>query len=116
MHRRPDHHFTGTTHFVTTTTGRRILRITVDERLHRDRRAAALAHELQHAVEVARYRSVIDQVTFKDRYRAIGYPSGADPHANCFETSEALRVGETVRTKCALNGRRHVVVAPCQCG
>lgn len=88
--------FTGTTHFVTRAGGRRFLRVTIDERLPADRRAAALAHELQHAAEVADAAFAIDGETFAALYRDIGYESGSDPHANCFETPEAIRVGARV--------------------
>lgn len=88
--------FTGTTHFVVRAGTRRFLRITIDERLAADRRAAALGHELQHAVEVADAASVVDHASFAALYRDIGHPSGGDPHANCFETFEAIRVGARV--------------------
>jgi hypothetical protein len=88
--------FIGTTRFVTSAGGRRILRVAVDERLPVDRRAAALAHELQHAAEIADAAHVADQASFAALYREIGYPSGGDPHANCFETPEAIRAGARV--------------------
>ncbi len=88
---------TGTTRFVVTTGGRRFLRITIDERLPADRRAAALAHELQHAVEVANAPAVVDHESFAALYREHGYESGGDPQAtNCFDTPEAVRVGARV--------------------
>jgi len=88
--------FTGTTHFVTRSGERRFLRITIDERLPPDRRAAALGHELQHAAEVAEAAFVVDQVSFAALYHDIGYESGGDPHANCFETPAAVRTGARV--------------------
>jgi hypothetical protein len=87
---------TGTTRFVVTTGGRRLLRITVDERLPADLRAAALAHELQHAVEVANAPAVVDHESFAALYRERGYESGGDPQAVCFDTPEAVRVGARV--------------------
>lgn len=87
---------TGTTRFVVATGGRRLLRITVDERLPVDLRAAALAHELQHATEVANAPAVVDHESFAALYHKHGYESGGDPKANCFETPEAVRVGTRV--------------------
>ena len=91
--------FTGTTHFVTRAGARRFLRITIDDRLPADRRAAALAHELQHAVEIADAAFAIDHASFAALYRDIGYESGGAPQANCFETTEAIRVGARVLTE-----------------
>ena len=88
--------FTGTMRFVVRAGGRRLLRIAIDERLAADRRAAALAHELQHASEIADAAFVVDHTSFAELYRDIGYESGGDPHANCFETPEAVRVGARV--------------------
>lgn len=88
--------FIGTTRFVVNAGGRRYLRITVDQRLPADRRAAALAHELQHAVEVADAAVVVDHASFAALYREIGHVSGGDPLANCFETLAAIRVGARV--------------------
>src|SRR5687768_15342055 len=56
--------FTGTMQFVVRAGGRRLLRIAIDDRLPADRRAAALAHELQHAAEIAAAAWVIDQASF----------------------------------------------------
>ena len=88
--------FTGTMHFVVRAGGRRLLRITIDQRLAVDRRAAALAHELQHAAEIADAAFVIDHASFAALYREIGHESGDDPNANCFETVAAIRVGTRV--------------------
>ena len=88
--------FTGTLQFVVRAGGRRLLRITIDERLAADRRAAALAHELQHAAEIADATFVVDQASFAALYREIGHESGGDPHTNCFETPEAVRFGARV--------------------
>ena len=88
--------FTGTMQFVVRAGGRRLLRIAIDERLAADRRAAALAHELQHAAEIADAAFVVDHASFAALYRDIGHESGGDPQANCFETLAAIRVGARV--------------------
>ena len=73
-----------------------MLRIAVDDTLPDDRRAAALAHELYHALEVARATWVIDAAGFAALYRRIGYQSGGNPHADCYETTAAVRAGRQV--------------------
>lgn len=101
--------FSGTMRFVDAAGGRRFLRITIDERLSADQRAAALGHELQHALEVARSGSVVDQASFADLYRRIGNESGPYCDAVCYETDDAQRVGAIVladvRTAASTAGR-----------
>jgi hypothetical protein len=85
----------GTMRFVTTTPTRRFLRITVDESLPPALRAAVLAHELWHALEVAREPQVVDQATFAALYRHIGHETG--DHSAWYDTKDAVTAGETVR-------------------
>ena len=80
-------------HRVTATGDRRYLWIVVDAMLEHDRLIAIIAHELQHAVEVAgvpdaRSAAAIDGV-FRSR-------TCVRPPTNCGETEAALRVQETV--------------------
>jgi len=65
----------GTMRLVTVTPTRRFLRITVDESLSPKRRAAVLAHELWHALEVAREPHVVDRHSFEALYQHIGHRS-----------------------------------------
>lgn len=88
--------FTGATHFVVRAGGRRLIRVAVDQMLPHDHRAAALAHELYHALEVARTGWVVDHPSFAALFRRIGRPSGGDPHGECFETVAAVRVTAAV--------------------
>lgn len=88
--------FTGTTHFVVRAGGRRVMRLAVDETLRADRRAAALAHELYHALEVARARWVVDRPSFAALFHRIGHRSGDDPQRECYETQAALHAGRRV--------------------
>ena len=90
------HRFTGTTHFVVRAGGRRVMRIAVDEMLPDDRRAAALAHELYHALEVASAGWVVDRPSFAALFRRIGHPSGDDPGSTCYETRAAMHTGRRV--------------------
>jgi hypothetical protein len=92
-HRR---HYSGAMRFTARSGGRRFLRIDVDLRLPREQRAAVLAHELQHAVEVARHEFVVDQASLAVLYQQIGYESGGAPNNVCFETTDARRIGALV--------------------
>jgi hypothetical protein len=56
-------------------------------------RIAVLAHELQHAMEVAQAPEVRDEATLALFYRRIGWQSGAGR----FETAKARDTGERVR-------------------
>lgn len=88
--------FVGTLHFVVTAGHRRYLRITIEERLSPDRRAAIIGHELQHAVEVSRAASVVDVKSFDAFYRRIGDESARHANVECYETEGARRAGERV--------------------
>lgn len=95
----PAHHrrrVAGTMQFVLAAGGRRYLRITVDERIPKDARIATLAHELQHAVEVARAPSVTDLRSFGQLYRQIGTRLCICVTQACYDTPEAKRTGERV--------------------
>ncbi len=67
----------------------------------RDTQMATLAHELQHATEIARARWVIDATTLARYYAQIGDQISADRNAATFETVEARAVGERVRHELA---------------
>jgi hypothetical protein len=84
----------GAMRFVYAASGRRLLRISINDRLPDDRRAAALAHELYHAMEVAIARSVIDRSSFAELYKRIGYPSG--DRLAAYETDGAKWAGAVV--------------------
>jgi hypothetical protein len=88
-------HLAGTMRFVTTTATRRFLRITVDESLPPALRAAVLAHELWHALEVAREPQVVDRATFAALYRHIGHERASN--SGWYDTKGAVAAGETVR-------------------
>ena len=82
--------------FVHTGGGRRLLRIAVNPRLPQHQRAAVLGHELQHAVEVARAASVIDEASFRALYERIGYRVSSGSTPICYETDEARDAAEGV--------------------
>jgi hypothetical protein len=84
--------------FITTTAGRRMLLVRIDRWtiLPRDR-IAVLAHELQHAVEIAAHPEVRDAHTMADLYRRIGWQT---THG-CFETDAARDMTTLVRRRLA---------------
>ncbi|TAK13916.1 MAG: hypothetical protein EPO35_09925 [Acidobacteria bacterium] len=69
----------------------------------RDDRVEYLAHELQHAVEIAEDRSAVDGPSVRRRFAAIGRElAGATAREKSFETDEARRVSATVRRELAV--------------
>jgi hypothetical protein len=84
----------GTIRFVTATPTRRFVRITVDESLPPKALAAVLAHELWHALEVAREPQVVDQDSFEALYRDIGHHSFGS--STWYDTQGAVAAGSSV--------------------
>ena len=82
----------GSLNLTTCAGGVRFLRVSIDLTLAPTARTAILGHELQHAVEVARASSVVDQESFAALFRVIGFPSGSLARRVSFETDAARRV------------------------
>ena len=78
----------GEIHFVTQVASHRYMRVLVRGGLAPWDRAAMIAHELQHAREVADAPSVIDNATMDALYHQIGFAVGVDRH----ETDAAREV------------------------
>lgn len=76
--------------------GQRYVRIRLDAKRTTRELVLILGHELQHAVEIARARDVVDAATLTDLYQWIGYQRG---RSSSFETKEAVRIGNTVVTE-----------------
>jgi hypothetical protein len=74
----------------------RYLRATISSELSHNQTIAALAHELQHAVEVLDDTSVVSEKTLVELYRRIGHPSRAAV-ASGWETVAAQETGYRVR-------------------
>ncbi len=95
----------GTTRFVTSRGGHRYLRITLSALLRDHDRVPILAHELQHAAEIA--RSDAHDVP---RLRAVIHAAGYRTRENYFETDAALLIEKNVREELrawqALTARR----------
>jgi len=69
---------------------RRFVKVDVSAAVRWDQAVGWLAHELQHAVEVASAPGVRDDGSLEGLYRRIGNPQLAT--ASTFETEEAIRV------------------------
>jgi hypothetical protein len=88
----------GATRLAAATPSARFLRISLPRGAHPDDLAALLAHELQHALEIAR-AGVADSDGVRRLYRAIG----DDRHASVmFETVAAQEIGARVRQELSL--------------
>jgi hypothetical protein len=83
----------GATRLAATTPSARFIRITLAPGAHPDDLAALLAHELQHALEIAR-SDVTSNDDLRRLYRAIGEDRSASV---AFETVAAQEVGARVR-------------------
>ena len=92
----------GTTSVITNAGGFRMLRVIISGTLDPARRIEVLGHELQHAVEIARERSVVDDPTLRDLYLRIGYAMGS----TSFETDAARQVEYDVRRDLSSNTRQ----------
>jgi hypothetical protein len=75
---------------------RRLFAIEINSHQARTEQLAALAHELQHALEIAAAPSVRDARSLAALYQAIGQPAGY-PGAETFETAAAADIGHRVR-------------------
>jgi hypothetical protein len=84
--------------FVGTYNAEPYLRVLIDERRlgHPDRQIGAIAHELQHALEVAESSDVVDTATLVALFRRIGYVRQDSSRGLAYETDAARRVGEKV--------------------
>jgi hypothetical protein len=76
----------------------RYVRILVDERRlgHAHRQISVIAHELQHALEVAEAQGVTDAASLVELFRRIGYVKADSGRGIAYETEAARRVGDHV--------------------
>ncbi|MDP2317716.1 MAG: hypothetical protein Q8O42_00045 [Acidobacteriota bacterium] len=82
----------GRLRFVTAAGGRRFLRIGVCAELRRTIQIAMLAHELQHAVEIAG-SDAYEVEAVRALYERIGVPRESSDGIACFDTAAAVSVG-----------------------
>jgi len=86
----------GAMQFVTHAGGIRYLRITLSGQMSSSATIGLLAHELQHALEVALEPSVVDTVTLAALYRRIGDERGTGRQAVRYDTEGARETGRYV--------------------
>lgn len=87
--------YRGRVHFMGASAGYRYLRIQVRTAMNRYDIIASIAHEMQHAREIAAHPEVVCEDSLAQLYRRIG-----DERDWCmFETDEAQQAGRAVRTE-----------------
>jgi len=87
--------------FLTNTPSYRYVRVFIRCDLPTAVQAPLLAHELQHALEVAEAPDVIDPATLRAHYERIGYRSNADDRTPSFDTAAAIDVQRRVAAELA---------------
>jgi hypothetical protein len=93
------------TRLVTATNSARFLRVVMGAMTHPHDRAALLAHELQHVIEIGHAPEVRDIEGLRALYRRIGEDRAA---RFSFETAEARAVGWRVRRELMDDVRTHL--------
>ena len=86
---------TARTKLVSATPAARFLRIAVNVAQPMPEWPSLLAHELQHAVEIAEHTDVRDQPALRRLYAAIGHQHSTDS----YETEAAIAVERAVRSE-----------------
>lgn len=86
---------TARTKLVTSVERARFMRISINMAMSQRERGGLLAHELQHALEIAEHAEVRDDNDVRRLYRRIGHAAGGDS----FETDAARAVEWTVRAE-----------------
>ena len=92
----PQMRMTGRLNFLTTAGGLRYVIIRLRPRPSRAAEIATLAHELQHATEIADNLSIVDDASMAREYERIGYRSHS-PHGLAFDTKAAVDAGRRVK-------------------
>lgn len=84
----------GQVHFMGAAAGHRYVAIRVARNRTPRRHAAAIAHELQHAVEIAETPAIVDTETLAREFGRIGFKTM--PGARTYESGAAIVAGERV--------------------
>jgi|SRR5579871_549133 len=87
--------------FVGARPGQRLLAIELAYDCPFDAQMPRLAHELQHALEIARAPWVVDAATLGEYYRRIGFQVSGDVGPAAYETADARAVSDRVRRELA---------------
>jgi hypothetical protein len=96
----------GSLTWLTRTPQFRYVRISLNPEYFGDAALGLLAHELQHALEVAGEKSVVDPASLEGFYRRIGNEVGS--HGAGWDTQAARDMGDHVRRELAQRGPRVV--------
>ena len=91
----------GSLTWVTATRTFRYVRVSLNPELRGAVAIATLAHELQHALEVANEPSITDTQSLNAHYKRNGI--SMYPHANGWDTEAARAVGDEVRQELAVS-------------
>ena len=89
--------------FVTSVNDVRYVRVDINVTLAPRRQIALLAHELQHALEIAKRPEITDVEAMESFFEDIGFQSFEDGRHRSYETDPALEVQEAVEQE--LGGR-----------
>jgi hypothetical protein len=81
--------------------GRRYVVITLSWGQTPLRMVATLGHELQHAVEIAERRDIVDDTTMTEAYEGFGSEGAWRPKGRSFDTQAAISAGTRIRTEMA---------------
>src|SRR5262249_14471918 len=82
--------------FISAARGRRYVHAALDPSLDGARLVSMLAHELQHAAEIAGDPAVVDDRTLAALYQRIGVDCGAGAFGREFDSSAAIDAGGRV--------------------
>jgi hypothetical protein len=94
----------GRTNFMSSGGGMRYVMIGIAcARVDRER-VAILAHELQHAIEIAGSPSIVDQDSLAAQYRRIGFMSDGFTPGKGYDTRAAIDTGRRVWLELGQNG------------
>jgi len=90
------HGLSGRLNFVSTVGGVRYVRIAVRCSLSSQRQLSYLAHELQHALEIADNSAIADLDSMESYYSDYGFSTHMSPSTRTFETDAAIEVQRRV--------------------
>ena len=86
----------GTLTFITNAGGRHYLKVQFAADRTPRQQLAAIGHELQHALEVARSPAIGSSMTLAHEYMQIGWEKQPDQGGRRFESSAAIQAGQRV--------------------
>lgn len=82
--------------FVGAAGGRRYLVVSLDWGRSRPRLTATLAHELQHALEIAGREDIVDHPSLAQAFEGFGAEGAWRPKGRSFDTAAAIQAGDRV--------------------